>query len=196
MAPDGSPDVRDQSVIHVSGAEFARIASLKRRLYGDRKAKRAEKRAFLPWGMRKREEPKAARPVHKRTTASLRQRLIARLDALWSTIVLMRHRKIFGAMCLICTTRPATLAYHIVPKQRGHSIRWDLEDGVGGCSFCNGAEVMNRSLYRDIHVARFGKEFVEKLEARARLRVKLDMADLRSKIESFLQIIANRPWEK
>ncbi len=134
-----------------------------KRAAADRKEKRAEKRSWLPWGRKSAQESTGTgpgRPARRTHRVSDRKTLIARLDALWSVIVIMRHRKTFGPLCRICVCRPATLAYHIVPKQRGHSIRWDLEDGVGGCSTCNYGEVSNRSLYRDRHILLFGRQFV------------------------------------
>jgi hypothetical protein len=88
------------------------------------------------------------------------------LDRLWSEVVMFRDR-LKSVWCRICHRRKGVLAYHIVPKQMGHAIRWLLENGVLGCVECNGGEVSNRTLYRMKHCKMFGEEFVKRLENQA-----------------------------
>lgn len=137
-----------------------------------KKAKRLSNRRFIA---------KTSGKVLAPTRTTLR----AQLDHLWGLIVIRRDRAAFGHLCRICKVQPATLGYHIVPKQRGDSVRWLLENGCAARFACNGAEVMNRSLYRDKHVQIFGRELVERIEARARARIKLSTADLREMRDEF-----------
>lgn len=167
------------------------------RLAADRKAARIFKRLSLPWGRRKDQEATGTAPSRQpkiKRALTARQTLIRQLDAIWSQIILLRHRARFGPMCRICMAAPAQVAYHIVPKQRGYAIRWDLENGCGACSPCNGAEMMNRSLYREKHILLFTRQFVEKIESRANAMVKFDIPDLKSKLEAFKEIIRVGGW--
>lgn len=115
----------------------------------------------------------------KPTTKSLK----AKLTELWGVYVKMRDKTKHGPLCRICGRRPGAVAYHLVPKQRGNAVRWLLENGVLACSPCNYAEHMNRSLYRDKHVALFGKEFIESIEIKARTVVKYSAPDLLAMIQ-------------
>ena len=67
-------------------------------------------------------------------------------------------------MCRICFKRPGNVAYHLIPKQRGHGVRWLVENGVLACSQCNFGEMINRASYRDKHIFLFGKDRVEGIE--------------------------------
>lgn len=86
----------------------------------------------------------------------------------------LRDRLLHGPFCRImpeCPTKAAhfgTLAYHLVPAQRGDATRFVPENVVWACSAANYGEVMNRSLYREKHITIFGRERMERLEAMAR----------------------------
>lgn len=86
----------------------------------------------------------------------------------------LRDRKLNGPMCRLgdeCPTKTphhGTLAYHVVPAQRGDSTRFVPSNVVWACSAANYGEVMNRSLYRDKHCRVFGTAMIEELEAQAR----------------------------
>lgn len=88
------------------------------------------------------------------------------LDDLWGACIKTRDLK-KGLWCRICGTRKGNTAYHLVPKQMGHHIRWLLENGVLSCAPCNGGEVINRASYRVKHVQMFGEELIEGLEQSA-----------------------------
>ena len=124
-------------------------------------------------GQKKSAERKSARTAKGKLLNRLEQLSVSgrptdtMLDSLWSKVIKERDRKV-NPVCRICRWRRGTTAYHIVPKQRGHSIRWLLENGVLSCAPCNGGEVWNRSLYRDKHISLFGKDFVERIEAKSR----------------------------
>lgn len=83
-----------------------------------------------------------------------------------------------GAECPEKTQHFGTLAYHIVPAQRGDSARFIPENVVWACRQSNYGEVMNRSLYRDKHIAIFGKDRIERIEAIARTFRKYQMVEL------------------
>src|SRR6266404_3180333 len=50
---------------------------------------------------------------------------------------------------------------HIVPQKRGDAARFLREGIYWGCRAANYGEMMNRDLFRDKHIARFGKDLVE-----------------------------------
>jgi 5-methylcytosine-specific restriction endonuclease McrA len=90
------------------------------------------------------------------------------LDDLWGEVVKLRDKK-KSPLCRICSLRPGTTAYHIIPKNYGRATRWALENGVLSCSGCNMAEMMNRLGYLDKHKQLFGTKFVEDMMQRARI---------------------------
>lgn len=120
-----------------------------------------------------------------------RKQLRVKLDNLWSFLIRLRDRIKHGPMCRICGNREGSVAYHIVPKQRGDAVRWRLDNGVLACSACNYAEQMNRSLYRDKHVKLFGKSHVEKIEAAARKGQQFTTAELAFMADDFRTQIEN-----
>lgn len=114
--------------------------------------------------------------------------MIAQADRLWSLIILRRDRKAHAGRCVICRVRPADVAYHIVPKQRGHHVRWLLENGCASCSDCNFGEVMNRSMYRSKHISIFGRDLVERIEDMPRKKFSLqDLIAERDKLKAVLE---------
>lgn len=118
-------------------------------------------------------------PRRAKRPPTARQRLIAQLDVLWALAVKKRDRRLYGPNCRVCGWRPGTTAFHLVPKQRGFAIRWELENGVLSCAPCNGSEFWNRSLYQDVRLpAIFGKEFMDRLKAKATTIIKFSMPDL------------------
>ncbi len=151
--------------MRVSLDEFKRIRSLA----AGRKAKRAAK-AMTLW-------PKAAATHRPRRVLSPRQRLRAKLDALWSLVVRKRDTRMTGGLCRICGVRAIEVGYHIVPRG-ADATRWDLENGVGACHNCNRGEQMNRLAYREKHVVLFGPAKMEHLEWKARQVAKFSTADL------------------
>lgn len=81
-------------------------------------------------------------------------------------------------------------SYHVVPAQRGDSVRFVPENVVWTCASANYGEVMNRSLYRDKHRFVFGPAFVDNLEALARETKKYttaELLDLRAEIKAELE---------
>ncbi len=143
---------------------------------GLKKAKREAKALFL-WPRQALDGP--PRPRKQKTE---RQRIRARLDHLWSLVVRKRDAKKTGGLCRICGVRPGTCAYHIIPKQRGDMLRWDLRNGCLACGPCNYAEMINRSLYQDDHHPRiFGAALIDELKTLAKVMVHFSMPDLKQK---------------
>lgn len=116
-----------------------------------RKAKRAEKAATL-W----KKKPK------RKKLPSMRRVKKAAWDAL-SQYVRARDAAKNGGRCLICSTNPIELAYHIWPASAGSAAKWNPLGIVGGCGPCNYGEVNNRAEYVFKHIEIFGFEAVEKL---------------------------------
>ena len=112
-----------------------------------------------------------------------------KLWGVFATFIKLRDRRAYGNRCRIgqaCRGQGLIeCAYHIVPQRRGDAIRYDEEAVVGACSACNCGERWHRSAYRDVHIRVFGLELVERLEAKARLTVKLSTAELVDMIARF-----------
>lgn len=141
---------------------------------GLKKAKRAAKALYL-WPKRGMDATPGVRKSPRTPTA--RQRLRARLDALWSLVVRKRDAMRTGGLCRICGVRQIEVGYHLIPRG-SDATRWDLENGIGACHNCNRGEQLNRLKYRQKHVELFGAALIEKLEAKARTLAKYSMADL------------------
>ena len=92
-----------------------------------------------------------------------------KLDKIWSEVVRDRDRQKYGPLCRYGCGRVGVVAAHVVPKQFGHWIRWDLTNGMLACTNCNLGEVLNRTKYRMRHVDMFGSKMIDGLERKARL---------------------------
>ena len=158
--PDGSPmTIREQ---------LARAAG--------RKAKRTAK--GLDLGLRK--PRKAAKSIARLSGRKSIKDAIVRLLGLLD----MKRN---GKWCRYASYCPAfrrlgphagDTACHVVPQMRGDSSRFFPANVIWGCRAANYGEVMNRSLYRDIHVQLFGREYVERIEELARKTRKYTTAEL------------------
>lgn len=160
--------------VRVSRADFARVRGLARA----RKARRAEKRATLPW----------AKSVKTKASGSLWKWWASRCDALWGRAVRARDRKAYGDICRIRKARGCTgrseCGYHLVSKARGHAVRWAMVAGVAACGPCNQGEMMNRSLYAEFHDEIFGRAFMDALRALSHQTVKYDVPALKQLAET------------
>lgn len=142
----------------------------KKRAAEERKEKRQAKSLYL-W-------PNYRRVAARGKVKTPRQKLRDKIDELMSVLVRRRDSKKTGGLCVICLNRPIDCCYHIISKQCGDAIRWDLDDCVASCFRCNYAEMRNRNRYRRIHIKLFGREKIEALEAKAATTVHFSMADL------------------
>ncbi len=180
-------------MVYVSRAEMDRV----RKMAKLKAAKKAEKRASLPWGQRDRMEKTAKeRAALFPTFATIlsRSKIKEQIMTDWAYIVKARDRFFHGPLCRICGIRPGDTAYHLVPRQRGWPIACDLENGVLSCGPCNNSERNNRSLFQDVkHPAIFGVEFIAKLKAR--LRRKVPTTELLEIRERFKEIIRTQSWK-
>ncbi len=129
-------------------------------------------------------ERKAKRLVKRRQMAKTKpiKSIIKRGPLIAKTVRLLglRDRKVNGPFCRI-HGEPCfgTLAYHLVPQQRGDATRLLHENVVWACLGANWGEKTNRSLYRQKHVDIFGAELIERLEEIAGGEpVHLTMADI------------------
>lgn len=161
--------------IRLSQAEFNAI----KRKIADRKAKRLEKGLAL--GLRKPVAASKDAPGRaiwpRKSKRTPRQNLRDRLDHLWSVLIRRRDNKLYAGICVICRRRPISVAYHIVPRG-DDATRWDTENGCGACYPCNRGEQMNRHRYRRKHIAIFGLEKIERLDAKSATTARFSMADL------------------
>jgi len=169
-------------MVRVSREDYARAVAAARA----RKDKRAEKAAVLWAGKPRPQKTGKIRNLEKASTIKAQiVRLLGLLD-----------RKKHGPACRLMPECPnkkyhfGTLAYHIVPAQRGDATRFFTENVVWACRQANYGEVMNRSLYREKHIKVFGRERVERLEALAReIRhyTRAELLELREKLKQELR---------
>lgn len=184
----------------VSKAEFARIKAAARR--ARREAKKADTEALMDAlgasvesdGTPRIPPPPIRTPVRRRKIRRLSSRGVLKSQII--RLLGLLDRKKNGPLCRMIPECPVkephegTLAYHVVPAQRGDSTRFLPENIVWACAPANYGEVRNRSLYRDKHVNRFGKEYVERIEAMAREARKYsrtELTELRAKLRLELE---------
>lgn len=182
---------------HVPRKTFEEVQR-KLRAAAERKAKRQEKRATLPWGQRAPVmlvEPFFAPKPKRESRKSAFKRLWAQLDALWSLAVRTRDAKKTGGLCVICGRRPIQVGYHIVPRGDA-ATHFDLENGCGACSACNWAELRMRqqspAKIRAKHVAIFGEQKIAALEAKSRQVVKHDTVALQAILAELRAIVERK----
>jgi len=122
-----------------------------------------------PRGFKATKARKPAKRSRKIKRGPLKSRIVRLLGLL--------DKKTHGPLCRLGEHCPkyatsgyhfGTLAYHVTPAQRGDSTRFLPENVVWACSSANCGEYYNRSLYRQKHIDRFGKEYVERIEEMAR----------------------------
>ncbi len=116
-------------------------------------------------------------------TGNLKKQLVRMLGLL--------DRKLRGPFCRIhgepCL---GTIAYHLVPQQRGDATRLLPENVVWACQGANYGEFRNRSLYRQKHVDLFGAELIERLEEIAgefKKYSRAELFELREKLKAQLE---------
>ena len=106
-------------------------------------------------------------------------------------------RKTNGNGCRIHPGEHAgTLAYHLIPQQRGDAARFLPENVVWACRGANFGELKNRSLYREKHCAIFGRAAIERIESIAMGTAHFSSADLRAMFEVVrFELEAARPTD-
>lgn len=129
----------------------------------ERKAKREEKRAFLPWA--KRTELNAQGKKHvsvpkilvkrKPKRTSIRRQAFNRLQAKCKSYVLLRA-KIRNENCcelgLDCQGYGfIEVWYHIFPQASGNVLKYDERNILGSCARCNAGEYYSRKKKTDYH---------------------------------------------
>lgn len=157
----------------VSKEEMSRI----RRIAKEKKDKRTAKGIEL--GLRKPRPQKTSRIATLSSRGAIKTAIVRLLGLL--------DMKKNGKWCRYESYCPAfrrtgahagDTATHLCPQMRGDAARFMPENVVWGCAAANYGEVMNRSLYRDIHIKLFGKDRIEAIEAVARTTRKYTTADL------------------
>lgn len=142
-----------------------------------RKARRKERAAQL-WGR-----------------AESRSDLVKELDMLASLYARLRNKHYGRGICEICGKRPATVAYHYIP--RGHyAVRWHPQNIAAACAPCNFGEKMHRLEYRQKHIALIGEAIYGGLERAASETKHYSMADLRAIRDRIKLLIETLPTRK
>lgn len=164
-------------MVLVSRAEMARV----RKAIADRKAKREEKRASLPWGSKPKKKPTKLSQIS--TRGAIKAQIVHELGLL--------DRKLHGPYCRLATECPkfkkvgyhaVEVAYHLIPQMRGDAARFLAKNVVWACSDANQGERLNRSLYDDKHIKVFGAARIAEIKEVAREIADFSDADLLEKL--------------
>lgn len=124
-----------------------------------------------------------ARELWKKPTGSLiviKKKIVHQLG--------LRDRRINGADCRIHGVKcpPPYCGYHLVPQARGGMARLDPRAVVWACSRANRGEQMNRSLYREKHIAIFGEPLILELEALTKIADRRARPELEEMLEKLV----------
>lgn len=106
-----------------------------------------------------------------------RAKKLQELEWICHTAVKTRARR-NGGTCPVKVGKPITQACHIVRKSRGMAIRFEPLAIYGGSQSANAGEHWHPAKYRDLHIQVFGRELVERLEARAKENTRWSMDDI------------------
>jgi hypothetical protein len=130
------------------------------------------------------------RNVHGETVKTDRKKLIAKLDALWRVLVKDRdeHRCQYNG-CI----NPGTDAHHIFG--RGHSVRWDLDNGITLCRSCHDYARDHKENFNAVMWLQMGFIF-DGLHEKAKIVVHYKSADLLAILEGLkmsARLITEKP---
>lgn len=165
--------------MHLSRSEFQRIKKK-----SEDRAKRSEDNAQFIRRMKKETNQAFKKHLDRKAIKDQIVRLLGLLDM---------YR--FGKACRIFKDRPGEVGYHLVPQQRGDAARFLPENVVWASAAANDGERLNRSLYREKHVAIFGKNRVEAIEAVARRKADFSTAtllELRSLVQDIVKMASRK----
>lgn len=180
----------------------------------DRKAKREEKRKFLPWAKKYEESSSLAKnPLyvdgpkikHKRKpkAASLRRQAFNRLKAICKEFVLLRAKHRNHNRCevgIACGgVGDIEVWYHIFPQVKGNAIKYDERNILGSCNSCNAGEYDERknggSIYDQRHLLILGLAlFIELKTLQGRRQISTIEANLMA--DRFEELIDRRIWDE
>lgn len=105
------------------------------------------------------------------------------------TLLGLLDKKLHGPLCRLGVLCPkwarlgphnGEVGYHVIPQQRGDAAKFFPPNVKWCCAASNRGESLNRSLYRDKHVAAFGQQFVEQIESLARTMIEYSDAELQA----------------
>ena len=149
----------------------------------ERKNQRAVKRAVL-FPPRPGQDKKSKKLAKRKKLPSMAKVKKACWDAL-SLYVRARDAEVNQGLCMICSEKPITLGYHLIPAGSGSMAKWDPLNIVGGCRDCNCGEYNRRVKYAYIHINLFGLEFMNALEAKSRIMVQYKRHDFLEMTQRF-----------
>ena len=156
--------------------DFTEIKA-KRARAAERKAKKDAKRASLG--------PKFAKKKGKRKKLPGLTKLRRECWKALSLYVRARDAERNQGLCMICSEKPITLGYHLIPAGSGSAAKWDHLNVVGACRDCNCGEFNRRVKYAYIHIQLFGLEYMTALEAKSRTLVQYKRHDFISMTADF-----------
>ena len=112
-----------------------------------------------------------------------RSRLIRRLDSYFSKFIRNRDNNV----CFTCG-KPASDNGHYIPRARTQ-FRWDEKNCNAQCKHCNWTLEGNKDIYRKKLIAKYGKDFIELIEAESHKNYHFPLSDIKILIEVYRPLI-------
>ena len=158
--------------------DFTEIKA-KRARAAERKAKKLEKRAGLPWGKDKSGSKSGGKrpPKKKRKKLPSRKKVVRELDAAFSLEVRAATIQEYGRCPFDCT-EPVQHCFHFVTRAK-HSVRWDRRNAVGSCAGHNFRYEFDPHFAVQWYIKKFGLPAYEQLIADGNKIAKFSTPDLR-----------------
>ena len=115
--------------------------------------------------------------------ANERQRLIKRLDNVFSKYIRLRDKR-----CVICGTTENLQAGHLITR-RCYATRWDEMNVFAQCRNCNYTHEYRPEIFTNWYIEKFGADKYQELVVKSKMVVKYKNADLLAMIEYYKQKI-------
>jgi len=121
----------------------------------------------------------------KKSKKSERNKLVKKLDTVFSKYIRMRDKK-----CVICGSTQNLQAGHLITRLR-YSTRWDEENCFAQCRNCNYIHNFRPEIFTSWFIEKFGAKKYKELVYRSRIPVKYTETnnDLISLIKKYKQKI-------
>lgn len=128
----------------------------------------------------KRATGKPGAKLRKIPAKTLRKRLVAQLDSIYSLVIRKRDNLITSGKCVL-GCGPIECVSHLITRSK-YSVRWDLRNGVGACHSSNLRHEFDPHPYTTWFIRNRGLVTYETLVRDSNKIAKFSNADLESKL--------------
>jgi nitrate/TMAO reductase-like tetraheme cytochrome c subunit len=119
-----------------------------------------------------------------KSSKSVRKKLVAELDRVFSLWIRARDHEEFGGICSLCHSQKAIQCAHLISRSK-HSVRWDPRNAYAQCAGCNVRHEFHSQYYTSWWVARHGVESYQQLFRDSNKIAKFSRQDLEDMIQRY-----------